>query len=139
MAQRGRTRAAAIAGGAAVLAGVAYWIVVELEPLRHEATSFEIPASCAASSRQGPRSNSMASEWSDGTLTVRTSVCINCRSNVASVTAQVLGDRVLLKIRSLSPGAYAQCDCEHPLVIRLGQLPQRDYKIMGVPMYTECE
>jgi hypothetical protein len=139
MAQGQLKRAAVIAGGLAAMAAIGYWGIVEIEPFRHEATSFETAAACAESPVH-PRRNSLASDWKDGTLTIRTSVCANCVEKVERVTGQVFGDRVLLKIRVMAPqGAHAACDCEHPLVVRLGQLPQRDYQVLGVPMYSSCE
>lgn len=121
----------------AIIAG--YWVIVELEPFRYEAVSVETPESCPSDSGVGKRANRVISEWKDGTLTIRTSVCTNCAAHLGRVTAQVFGDRVLLKIREeSSKGPPAACDCEHPLVVRLAQMPQRDYQIMGVPMYRYC-
>ena len=137
MPQSGWRRFALSLGGLLALLGIICWGVVALEPFRHEGTSFEVPESCSALPNGGPSRNAVASDWKAGTLTIRTSVCINCGARVETVTGQVLGDRVLLKIRAVEK-AHAQCDCEHPLVVRLAELPQRDYKIMGIPTYTSC-
>jgi len=131
-----RALIASIAAIAAVWLG--YWAFIELEPLRHESVSFETPPACAHSDSKGPTRNSIVSEWADGTLTVRTSVCINCAGRIRDVTAQVLGGRVFLKPRIALGEARAACDCERELIVRLGNLPKRDYQILGIPSYTHC-
>jgi hypothetical protein len=133
-------RGALIALGLVIALPVAaYGVVIGLEPFRHHATTFETPAQCADREGKAAR-NSLTADWADATLTVRTSVCMNCAHRVGSVTAQVLGDRVLLNVRAEEPadGMYAACDCARPVVVRLAQLPKRDYSIMGIPMFTGC-
>jgi hypothetical protein len=117
---------------------LAYWVIVELEPFAHDGVSFETPAACAKADSKGARGNTIVSEWADGTLTVRTSLCINCADHVENVTAQVLGDRVLVNPRIGSGKMHAACDCERPLIIRLKELPKRDYQILGIPSYRYC-
>src|SRR5690242_252637 len=122
---------------AAAMLVIGYVILVRLEPFKHDAVSFEIPPSCAAS--DGKKGNTVTSEWKEGTLTVRTAICVNCSSRIDGVTAQVLGDRVLLNVLTSTGPMHAACDCEHPLVVRLARLPEREYTIMGVPRYSFCE
>lgn len=125
---------------AAVLAasGLGYWIFVELEPFAHDGVSFETPQACAHSDSKGAKENTVVSEWRDGLLTVRTSICINCADHIKNVTAQVLGSRILVNARIGSGDMHAACDCERPLIIRLKDLPKRDYQILGIPGYRYC-
>jgi len=127
----------ALASAVATLAA-GYWIVFELEPLAYAGVSYETPPSCAGSDAERARGNSVVSEWADGTLTVRTSICANCADRIGGVSAQVLGERILLKVRIASGDMHAACDCARPLIVRLANLPKRDYRILGVPSYSYC-
>jgi hypothetical protein len=132
---------AGVIGVFAVLIVCGYLVIVVLEPFGHEAVSFETPSTCTASGTKGMHGNKVTSEWNDGTLTIRTSICSNCADHLERVSAQVFGSRVLLNIRTApsKAGVHAACDCEHSLIVRLAQLPQRDFQIMGIPMYRYCE
>lgn len=129
-----RVLIASIASLAAI--GLGYWAFWELEPFGHGAVSYETPTAC--SRPEGQRGNSIVTEWAGGTLTVRTSLCLNCADHIKDVTAQVLGERVLINPRIGSGDMDAACDCERPLIIRLKDLPKRDYQILGIPSYRYC-
>jgi hypothetical protein len=151
---RMRRRLVVISASVAGLIIVTIVAVIELEPFKHEATSFSVP-NCEAGpatieggtlaeqlramkedQRLRPR---LTSKWVNNDFVLRTRVCVNCSAHLANVTTQVIGNLVLLRVYFEQPNLRAACDCEHPIDIRLSALPRRDYKIMriGAPIDPE--
>ena len=125
-----RRRWAIVAGivvGALALAG---WVIIEREPFRHEALSFETPESCPGGASKAPRRKQFISQWAGEDLVVRANICANCAAKIEDVSAQVLGNFILMRISAPTRGHLAACDCEHSTNIRISSLPKRDYQIV---------
>ena len=79
-----------------------------------------------------------ASAWDGDVLAIKAPICINCAQNVDSVAATVDGDKLSLTIKPTNPDVRTACDCERLAEIRIGALPKRDYKILGVEPVDVC-
>ncbi len=110
---------------------IAAWVIIVHEPFKHEALSYETPENCPGGSTKGPRGKRFVSRWDGDALVVHASVCANCSARIEKVSAQVVGDVVLMRIGVKRIQIPAACNCEHLTTIRLSSLPKRDYKIIG--------
>lgn len=125
-------RSTARIGAAVVLATLlAAWAFFEFEPLRHRELSHETMPGCVSSG--GWRPGMYTTRWEGTTLLVRASEHPNCAEEVKRVSAHVLDDRILLRIRyrSSSGGSYA-CHCQKVTLVRLSGLAQREYRVIPV-------
>jgi hypothetical protein len=144
MAKR-RAWVVAIQSAAAIFVAclVAGWLVVQFEPFRHAALSFEAPQSCAADVTKGFGKGGFASRWEGDDFVIRGSSCANCAKAIESVSAQAVGGFVLLKINFSSPEMRAACNCQHRVVAKLSKLPKADYRVVRVdrllPESMGCE
>jgi hypothetical protein len=110
---------------------IAGWVIIVQEPFKHEALSYETPENCPGGSIKAPPGKRFVSRWDGDALVVHASVCANCSARIEKVSAQVLGDVVLMRIGIKRTPIPAACNCEHLTTIRLSSLPKRDYKIIG--------
>jgi hypothetical protein len=120
---------------AVIVIAAGSWASVELGPFFPKVVSIETPLSCSATpSLQDERPanrGAPASEWKNGTLTIRTSAWFNCADRVGHVTAGAIGNRVFLNIDSVSnPEVRAMCNCAHPVIVTLADMPERAYQIV---------
>jgi hypothetical protein len=135
-----RRRAGLIAATFAGAIAIAVLTIVVFEPLKHEATAFEVPKSCGSDAiTKGAHSSVLASRWESGVLVVHVSENSYCSDSVRDVSAQIIGILVLLRMKYDSPRPPTACTCEHKSVVRVSNLPQRDYRIMRFSTTTTRE
>ncbi len=126
----GRALRYAVAGVLLVVLGA--WAFFEFEPLRHRALTYDEPSACRGDG--GWRPGSYLTSWDGATLLIRATEYPNCADEkVKRVSAHVIGERVLLRIRYHSPsgGTYV-CHCLRVTQVRLAGLEKRDYRVVPV-------
>ena len=135
-----RRRIALIVAALAGVFTIAVLAVVALEPLKHEATSFEVPKMCGPYAiTKGTQSSALTSQWEKEVLVVRVSESAYCSDSVREVSAQVIGTLVLLRLKYDSPRPPTACTCEHKSIVRLSNLPQREYRVIPISTTTTHE
>lgn len=124
-----RTKRRAVAG--ILVFVLAVWAFLEFEPLRHRALTYDAPAACKGDG--GWRPSTYSTAWEGATFLIRATEYPNCAEEVKRVSAHVIGDRVLLRIRYHSPsGETYACHCPRVAHVRLDGLDKRDYRIVPV-------
>ena len=124
-------RMARISAIVVVVMALGGWAFLEFEPLRHRAVSYETVPGCENSG--GSRPGMYTTRWEGPTLLIRASEYPNCAEAVKRVSAHVLDDRLLLRIRYHSPsGERYACHCQKVTLVRLTDLPKRDYRVLPV-------
>ncbi len=123
-------------GAAAVLiVALCAWGFLEFEPLRHRELTYEAPPTCPGGHGAWGRDTYLAS-WEGAMLLIHATEYPNCAEEVERVSAHVIDDLVILRIRYYSPsGDTYACDCQKVTVVRLAGLEKRDYRVSRISLY----
>jgi len=129
-AKRGWPRLGVFVAATSATLVIGAWIFLTFEPLKHEAIAFEVAGECNASA---PRDATVASSWNQDIFVIRAAEYPNCVEATKAVSAQIIGNQILLRITYHSPsGTYVACRCEKVTLVRLSELPRRDYVVTRI-------
>ena len=109
-----------------LLLTLAVGIVVILEPFKLTNVLLDASKTCEP---QFEWNATTTSQWDRDVLTVHVSACENCNRRIEGASAQVLGSFVLLRLM-FSTSPPAACNCPHSAVLRLADVPRRDYTVI---------
>lgn len=108
---------------------VAIWIVIGVEPFKHKSMSYDV-LSCKQAKVSSDAK--LTSHWDKDDFVISASACSNCSDHVESVSAQAIGNFVLIQLHFVTSSVSAACNCEHPTIARLSELQKRDYKVLRI-------
>lgn len=112
----------------------ALWAFYEFEPLRHRDLAYEAPPRCTGQDAGPAHPGSYATNWEGPVFVIQATEYPNCAEQVERVSAHVVGERVLLRIRYHSPtGESYACDCRTKTTVRIGSLDKRNYRVVRIP------
>ena len=121
----------AIAVLSAVVVGLP-WAFLQFQPFRHDSISFEVAQACTTGDHDNKADrdgDSFVQKWENGDLVVVASERSYC-DKVDSVSAQVVGGHVFLRLKYGKPGKPpAACLCRHKTIIRVKAVENRSYSV----------
>ena len=94
----------------------------------------EVAQGCTAGdydSKADRAADSFVQKWENGDLVVRASERSYC-DQLDSVSAQVIGGHLFLRLKYGKPGRRAACLCRHSTIIRVKGVESRTYSIHRV-------